>query len=261
MREIDDAVFAAVAEIYDAVGDDGRLRDLEARFASAGICGESLRADLELAKGITDETRTLGRKRELLAALHDQLTAGVLIVGPRGSILRVNTAASVLLDGGVGIGSAGGCLRIDDPAAAAALSRALTDAAGETREPDGFFERTIPIMRPGRRPLIMYVAGRIKSQDCILERPPETVLLLLDPEGRASANLALLRELYGLTAREATVAALVAEGRSLDEASRELGVTKNTVRTLFKRATAKTNSHSQADLVRRLLVLSLLLLN
>jgi len=260
MKEIDD-VFEAIAEIYSAVGDEKRLRDLEARFGSAGISGESVRADLELAKGITVETCTLRRNRDLFAALHDQLTAGVLIVDQHGSILRVNAAARVLLEAGIGVGSAVGNLRIDDPTAAAAFSHALTDVGGEMQQHDGLLERTIPITRPGRRPLIMHVAGRITSQDCILERPVETVLLLLDPEGPASANLALLRELYGLTPREATVAALVAEGRSLDAASRELGVTMNTVRTLLKRATAKTNSHSQADLVRRLLALSLLLLN
>jgi len=261
MKEIDDAVLAAIAEIYSAVGDEKRLRDLEARFGPAGISGESVRADLELAKGITDETCTLRRNRDMFAALHDQLTAGVLIVDEHGSILRVNAAARALLDAGIGVGSAAGILRIDDPTAAAAVSGALTDVCHEIRQRDGLLDRTISITRPGRRPLIMHVAGRITSQDCILERPAETVLLLLDPEGPASANLALLRELYGLTPREATVASLVVEGRSLDAASRELGVTKNTDRTLLKRVTAKTNSHSQADLVRRLLVLSLFLLN
>jgi DNA-binding CsgD family transcriptional regulator/PAS domain-containing protein len=263
MKEIDDAdaVLAAIAEIYSAVGDEKRLRDLEARFGSAGISGESLRADLELAKGITDQTCTLRQNRDLFAALHDQLTAGVVIVDPQGSILRANAAARILLEAGIGVGSADGCLRIGDATAAVALSRALNEASGETHRPDGPVERTIPIVRPGHRPLIMYVVGRITSQACILERPPETVLMLLDPEGPASANLALLQELYGLTAREATVAALVVEGRSLDEASRELGVTKHTVRTLLKRATAKTNSHGQTDLVRRLLGLSLVLLD
>src|SRR5262245_56119061 len=135
MRAIDDAVFAAIAEIYSAVGDERRLRELEERFASAGICGESVRADLELAKGITDETFALARKRDLFVALHEQLTAGVLVVDPHGSVLRTNAAARILLEAGVGVGLAGGCLRIDDPTAAAAFARALTDASGEPRQP------------------------------------------------------------------------------------------------------------------------------
>ena len=65
-------------------------------------------------------------------------------------------------------------------------------------------------------------------------------------------NETLLEDLYGLTPREAALALLLMAGLTLEESARKLGVTTNTVRTLLKRVTAKTDSRSQADLVRRL---------
>ena len=72
--------------------------------------------------------------------------------------------------------------------------------------------------------------------------------MLLDPEAAPGTNETLLEDLYGLTPREAELALLLMAGLTLEEAARGLRVTTNTVRTLLKRVTAKTDSRSQADL-------------
>jgi DNA-binding CsgD family transcriptional regulator len=63
----------------------------------------------------------------------------------------------------------------------------------------------------------------------------------------------LLARLYGFTAREAGVAALIVQGRSPTEAADALAMTENTVRTQIRHVLDKTGVERLADLVRRLM--------
>ena len=48
------------------------------------------------------------------------------------------------------------------------------------------------------------------------------------------------------------MAAAIATGRGAIDAARELGISENTARTHLKRVFQKTDTHSQADLIRLL---------
>lgn len=76
---------------------------------------------------------------------------------------------------------------------------------------------------------------------------------LLEEEAAAPSVLALQREL-GLTHTEARVAMRLAEGRTVEEIGRALGIRGSTVRSHLKAAYSKTGARGQAELVRLVLV-------
>jgi len=74
-----------------------------------------------------------------------------------------------------------------------------------------------------------------------------------DPEASQITTAEFLRTLYALTHAEAELVALLARGRSLEEAAVERGVTLNTVRSQLKQVFAKTDTKRQGQLIRLVL--------
>ena len=72
----------------------------------------------------------------------------------------------------------------------------------------------------------------------------------LDADRRAAPEL--LREVFGLSRMQATVAALLAEGREVKEIATELEVSGFTVRRHLADIMQKTDTARQAELVRLL---------
>ena len=76
----------------------------------------------------------------------------------------------------------------------------------------------------------------------------------LHGDNELNANrMALFGELFRLTPSEARFALLIAHGRSIAEAARELGITEQTARGYSKIIYGKTGARGQADLVRIIL--------
>lgn len=89
---------------------------------------------------------------------------------------------------------------------------------------------------------------------------PEALALVLVREpgpqfSRPEADT--LRKMFGLTAAEARLATKLSTGQTLDLASRELGVAKETARVQLKQIFLKTGTHRQAELVALLAQLNL----
>jgi len=59
-----------------------------------------------------------------------------------------------------------------------------------------------------------------------------------------------IRQLYGLTEREADVFGAITRGRSAREAARDLAISYNTIKTHLRHIFLKTETASQADLIR-----------
>jgi DNA-binding CsgD family transcriptional regulator len=71
---------------------------------------------------------------------------------------------------------------------------------------------------------------------------------LRDPDA-ASPPADLLREVFGFTPAEASVAAALSCGRALPDIARQLGVGQSTVKSQLKSIMAKTQTRRQAELV------------
>ena len=80
------------------------------------------------------------------------------------------------------------------------------------------------------------------------------VLKSLNIEGPLSETL--LHDLYGLTPAETRLSTMLLQGATLSEIAEQVAVSMNTVRTQLKSIFAKTGIKRQADLVRKLSLLS-----
>ena len=95
-------------------------------------------------------------------------------------------------------------------------------------------------------------------QECRERLQPVSVMLdngQCEPAKAGGGAAADLTELFGLTAAEARVACMIAEGGSIAEISDRLSVSELTARTHLKRIFGKTGTKRQSALVR--LVLSM----
>jgi DNA-binding CsgD family transcriptional regulator len=81
----------------------------------------------------------------------------------------------------------------------------------------------------------------------------EVLCLIRDPNQNMSPAEHHLVSAFGLTGAEARVAGAIAQGKSLEMISSELGVSRNTVRNQAQQVLSKTGAARQAQLVRLIL--------
>ena len=75
-------------------------------------------------------------------------------------------------------------------------------------------------------------------------------MFIQDPERAQCIDCERLTALYRLTSAEARIGAMLALGSSVNEISKRLQVTRHTVRTHVKHHFGKTDTKTQAQLVR-----------
>lgn len=184
-------------------------------------------------------------------AVLDRIEHGVVLVDPQGIIVHANRAGDGLLsrnDGLVAPRSALACDHADDTVA---LRRAIGGASTRRTEESG---RSLAVRRrSGRRPLSVLVAPLRTDRRMQADGRATAMVLLADPEAAVPAPSEALRTAYGLTAGEARAAAALLDHTHLADVAEALGVSLATVRTLLQRAFDKTDTHSQAGLVRLML--------
>jgi DNA-binding CsgD family transcriptional regulator len=106
--------------------------------------------------------------------------------------------------------------------------------------------RTV-VVRLGRLPIVIDsaidLAGDTDSDK------NNALLLLTDLEERRVVSPHSTEEVFGLTATQARVASLLAEGSSLAEIARDIGITPGTARNHLKAVFARTGTRRQGELV------------
>ena len=108
----------------------------------------------------------------------------------------------------------------------------------------------IAIPRPSmKRPYMLCVAPLGSSHYAPLGSRAAAVVFMTDPERRPQSCDRLLQHLFGLTAREATLACELAAGHSLEAAAAKLAISRNTARTHLKGVFRKTGVQRQTALV------------
>lgn len=184
-----------------------------------------------------------GRRASLEAAL-DEADLGVILLDLRGRALHLNRAAEeiVLARDGLdltGVGPAGA--REGDTKR---LRAAIAAADGE------------PCLLPrpsGKRPLVARAVAahggkagggyRNAVAGCI-------ALFVRDPDRVLDRQTALAAKALGLTPRESTLVNLLVRGLSVAEAAADLGISVGNARMHLKHVFQKTDTHSQAELLR-----------
>jgi DNA-binding CsgD family transcriptional regulator/PAS domain-containing protein len=219
--------------------------------------GESARAamrrlapHLNRAVRVTLKLGEMETRAEALAEMSNRALTGILLTDARGRIAEANGPARAILAEGDGLRIRDGILRAARGDDGAKLARLIHEAAGARTLP---MSGVMQVERPScRRPLAVVVSPT-RAAASPFGRSHAVTIAFADPERAPEADGDLLARLYGFTAREAAVAALLVRGRSPGEAADELAMTENTVRTHIRHVFDKTGVERLADLVRLLM--------
>jgi DNA-binding CsgD family transcriptional regulator len=176
------------------------------------------------------------------------------LLGRRGgSVIELDSLGRVLPGQGAGEGNPACPVRIlrrrlvaADPGAQLSVDRAIASAVSRP----GRLGVAALIDPEGRRYFLQVHPVPGRARDVFASA---TALALLVARDRDPASLrpdsSWLRNAYGLTEREAHVAALLAEGLDIDAIADRLGIRPNTARSYLKDAMQKTGATRQAELV------------
>lgn len=185
------------------------------------------------------------QRQALLAHAFDALPDPLLLLGRNARFLLANRVARVLLAQEDGLSEHQGHLRAWRPQDSERLRAVLRSALAGTGGTD------LALTRPsGKRPLLLTV----QPIDVPLKLPKSVqaaslLVFVLDPERTAPPSPGRLRALFGLSAREAALAAGLAQGLCLADTAHRLGITYETARVYLKQVFQKTGVSRQAELV------------
>jgi DNA-binding CsgD family transcriptional regulator len=207
---------------------------------------------LQRAVAIQRRLGGLALDRAAAREVLDRLPIGVLMLGRTGTILFFNRTADAILKQRDGLALRRDGLTADSPREASMLRRLVAGVCctGAQREPGG----PLHVSRPsGRRPFSLLVTPFHPKPLDLTSEVPTAAVFVSDPEQEIQPLEVVLRDMFALTPAEARVATLLVQGARVEEVSEQLEITWNTARTHVQRVLQKTESRSQADLVRRLL--------
>lgn len=244
-----------IGDIYDAVGDVNRWQRLSDRLASAGLLSTEVAWHLAIGRTAHEQHVRLSGEISTFMTVHDQLTLGAIVVDGDGRILHSNAIASRHLAEQAALTRHGGRVQTVALSENIALAEAIKRTSSATNAHDPWRSPFVVITRERRPPLSVVVVRANGQSERVFDQNPLVALLLIDPELTTPPGTDVLRALFGFTAREAELAAILMKGDSLEEAARALGIAITTARTFLAHITAKTESHRQPELMQRLLAI------
>jgi len=250
--------FILGADVVAEGGAEFRLRitrpPTQANFSKGdkALC-QVLLSHLKRAVNLHARIDRVETERQLYAMAMDRMLVGTVVLDEKGAIIRCNSLADAILaeKDGVWIGQGG--LHADHSNEERDLQRllrvALAIPAGTPIVPEA-----LSLTRPsGRAPLGILIRPIPLGEWSEGRHRPAVAAFIRDPERKSHPPYELLRQLFGLTAAEATLALLLANGLTLDEAAAELGNRKNTIRAHLRSIFSKTGVKRQTTLVHLLL--------
>jgi DNA-binding CsgD family transcriptional regulator/PAS domain-containing protein len=206
------------------------------------------------ALAISDALDIRALRSEMLERTLDGLIAGVFLTTGDGRVVYMNAAAERQIKTGNAIRIVNSQIVPSNPAARAALSKAIEKAARDDVDKDarehslaipdvdggsGYIATLLPVERGQRRAVMAPFAASV----AVFTKDAVQVPLL---PGEAFARL------YKLTGAELRVLLALAQGLGAMEAADMLGIGEPTVRSHLQHMFAKTDTPRQADLLRLL---------
>jgi PAS domain-containing protein len=222
------------------------------RVSAAFRLGELLMPHLQRVVRIHFRKTQLDAERCALRAAFDRVPLGMILVDRRSKVRAMNRAAERILaqHDGLALDREGLCAAGHDDACQLTQLLSTMGKANSNGTPDR--GEALRLTRPSGRAPLEALVMRVDAAEASCE-PTLSALFVSDPEETAEPPHELLRRLYSLTGAEAALAAGPATGRPLADVAQHLGITLGTARQRLGQIFAKTSTHRQAGLVRRLL--------
>jgi DNA-binding CsgD family transcriptional regulator/PAS domain-containing protein len=203
-----------------------------------------------------DMTRRLRSERTASQSLEcalDWLADGVALIGADGSIAYANGSFQAIARADDGLRIKKNALEFAFPAARGRFDAAI---AGVRALRSGSLQAggaDFVVARPsGAAPYVVSVRPLMASRnDRSLSRPVAIVFIRNSPD-RGMDDVSLLREVFGFTNAEASLALALRQGISLSEYAQTQGVSQNTVYTHARRIKEKTGCHRLPELIGKL---------
>jgi DNA-binding CsgD family transcriptional regulator/PAS domain-containing protein len=226
------------------------------RHRSAGLVGpheiESVRLlvpHLRRSAAITRVIEARSLVASSFAAALDALSSAVILVDAELRVVHANAAGSRLLADGDPLAVRSGQVALNNPVMQASLVNAVRGAGGSEAE---FGGRSIGISAPRLNgdPALLHVLplrhGALRPGLV----PAATAAIFVSPPSGLALGESVAALLFDLTPAEARVFARLADGDSVDDAYRALGISESTVRTHLHRIFEKTGTRRQSELVK-----------
>lgn len=202
-----------------------------------------------------DYADALGTPRDVMSALTyglELVRCGAMLVAFEGRPQLANRAARAILEKKDGIALARTGLIADRASDTRLLQELLKQAilVPERGEPQGS-----PISLPRRSARTSLIVRVVPGPglDCWPGAEHRTALMTMSDEDTGlQIDESVLCKLYGLTRGEAGLAAILIQGKSIEEAAAALFISPHTARTHLKRIFMKTDTHRQTELVVRI---------
>ncbi|WP_077035807.1 helix-turn-helix transcriptional regulator [Pelomonas sp. KK5] len=195
-------------------------------------------------------------ERKLFAGTVDSMQVGTVTLDEKGVILSINSEATAILDEKDGIALVGGALKADYGNENTQLQKLIQTALAGTRDAS---EKTVmaeamSITRPSGRAKLGALVRIIPAEEHEdAWSRPKVAVFLRNAEQKASPSIDVIRRLFDLTHAEASLAVLLTNGLTLDEASEQLNIRRNTARAHLRSIFSKMGVTRQTELVRLVL--------
>lgn len=201
----------------------------------------------------------LRTREDASTAALDALDFGVVACDDDGRIVHMNRWAEERIEAGDGLRVQQSRLLTPDLAATERLRELLRrcSATASLAGGEGGGALLLSRHRADARPYTAFVVPLSRRRELSLRFAPTpqavSLVVVMDPEQDISSPTGVLRELYGFTAAEATMALTLANGGTVDDYADRFRVKRETARWHLKRVLAKTNAGKQGRLVSMLL--------
>lgn len=216
--------------------------------------GDWTREQVAMVRALWPHVRQFVRVRYALAearadglgtvGLLDTRRFGVLLLDDEDRLVEANDPARAMLAASDGLRVSDGRLAANPPADADGLKRLLDGAclAG--------CSGSMPIVRPQGPPLVLHATPVGAGESLRGVRPCAARVLIADPFAAPTVDSRRLGAALGLTPAQATVAAALATGGTVETIAARTSRTKATVRWHIRQTLERLGLSRQADLVR-----------
>jgi DNA-binding CsgD family transcriptional regulator/PAS domain-containing protein len=193
-------------------------------------------------------------ERNLYAGAVDKLAVGTIILDQDGKVLQSNRLAQRLLAERDGIELVNDGLQVGTVRNCQEFHKLIDQALLSQKGKNPSLVKAMRVQRPSGRVNLGLIVRRVQQSEWSDGRYcPAVVIFISDPAQKSSALEEIVRSLFDLTPAETHLTFQLANGQTIDEASEELGISRNTARAQLRSIFSKTGVTSQTLLVRLIL--------